>query len=211
MVATNHSAATGQRCRALHIAIRTVAGSRPGVLTGGRRLDMRGQSTRSDSSDDDIGVDESHSAANPSRRAALVLERAPIRGRHVSNGSIVERRARSPARAIRHVPAYMPSSRKVPIDAPLPGGSGIRRPAGMIRDRSAWPISTLSYSGRKRGGAGTSGSGRGASGRSNSSRPRVVAERGELRVGGARPPAASRVRPDQARMSAPSRGRRRAR
>ena len=29
MVATNHSAATGQRWRALHIATRTVAGSRP--------------------------------------------------------------------------------------------------------------------------------------------------------------------------------------
>ena len=29
IVATNHKAATGHRCRALHIAMRTVAGSRP--------------------------------------------------------------------------------------------------------------------------------------------------------------------------------------
>ena len=51
----------------------------------------------------------------------------------------------------------------VPADAPFPGGSGMRRPGGMMRDRSACPSRTLSYSGRKRGGAGVSGSVRGIS------------------------------------------------
>ena len=46
------------------------------------------------------------------------------------------------------------------------------RSGDMNRLRSAWDSSTLSYSGRNRGGAGVSGSGRGASGRSKSSRPR---------------------------------------
>ena len=66
-----------------------------------------------------------------------------------------------------------------------------------MRERSAWESSTLSYSGRKRGGAGVSGSGRGASGRSNSSRR---ARRGTSAGAGRsrRRPRRSRVSPDQA-------------
>ena len=61
--------------------------------------------------------------------------------------------------------------------APLPSRPSSLREGGpdaapTKRARSAWERSTLSYSGRKRGGAGVSGSGRGASGRSKSSRPR---------------------------------------
>ena len=81
--------------------------------------------------------------------------------------------------------------------APFPGGSGMLRPAGMIRERSSWPSRTLSYSGRKRGGAGVSASGRGASGRSKSSRPCSswkVSSRGRSRSTTSR----RRVRPDHA-------------
>ena len=63
-----------------------------------------------------------------------------------------------------------------------------------------WESRTLSYSGRKRGGAGVSASGRGASGRSNSSRPRSsrkVSSRGRSRSITARRPR----QPDQVRMS----------
>ncbi len=168
----------------------------PGVLTGGRG-GHGGQSTRS-------ALGRRHRRRVHSRRTRAVVRPRPRDPPDPpadigTNGSIV---SVAPAAdlVIRHSPAYRPSSRKVPIDAPLPGGSGIDRPAGMIRDRSPWPRRTLSYSGRKRGGAGTSGSGRGASGRSNNSRPRSsrnVASSGRRRSTTGPSP----VRPDHARMS----------
>ena len=50
-----------------------------------------------------------------------------------------------------------------------------RNLSSTSRERSAWPTTTLSYSGRKRTGAAASPPGRGAFGRSNSSRPRASA------------------------------------
>src|SRR6478735_5639260 len=67
-VATNHSAATGHRCRALHIAMRTVAGSRPvtelvaltdirfGLLAGESGAGPFGQSLRGCRQDHDLRV-----------------------------------------------------------------------------------------------------------------------------------------------------------
>jgi hypothetical protein len=76
----------------------------------------------------------------------------------------------------------------------------LRRSSSTMRARSAWESRTLSYSGRKRGGAGVSGSGRGAFGRSKSSRPR--SSRKVRRPGRSRSVSSrTRVRPDQAWMS----------
>ena len=140
--------------------------------------------------------------SRPGRRAT---DAPPPRERYARRAGSV-RMARSPASSrpdrslTRQLPANMPSTRIVPMLAPFPGGSGMLRPGGMIRERSSWPSRTLSYSGRKRGGAGVSASGRGASGRSNSSRPRSsrkVSSRGRSRSTTSR----RRVRPDHAWMS----------
>ena len=69
-----------------------------------------------------------------------------------------------------------------------------------MRLRSSWPSSALSYSGRKRTGAGVSGSGSGAPGTSNSSRPRSSRKlwsRGRRRSSTSRIPAS----PDHERTS----------
>ena len=116
---------------------------------------------------------------------------------------------RGPAR-IRQCPACSPSTRKVPSWAPLPGKSGICRPSGLTRRRSACESSRLSYSGRYRTGAGVSGSGRGARGQVVQLGAVLAAERPEPRGrAGRRPRAAgsARTRPGcPARSSA--RGRR---
>ena len=76
----------------------------------------------------------------------------------------------SRSRSMFQVPAMSPSA----SDGASHGTSHARPHArsSTKRLRSACDNSALSYSGKKRGGAGVSGSGRGASGRSNSSRPR---------------------------------------
>ena len=104
-------------------------------------------------------------------------------------------RAASPARA--PGPPARPRGRGRRPAAPT---SGTARPtarprlAGAIRLRSAWPSSTLSYSGRKRTGAGTSASGRGASGRSCSTRP-SAARNARSRGASRSTTSPSRVRP----------------
>ena len=88
--------------------------------------------------------------------------------------SSIRRIAPDPSRAIRQPPANRPSTSTLPRAAPLPGKSGVAWSTSITRVRSLWPSRTLSYSGRKRTGAGTSGPGRGASGRSKSSRSAFV-------------------------------------
>ena len=94
-------------------------------LTGGRdghRGSLRRQCFHHDNGLETAGGEREQACA-------LELERRAVGGAEGSKGSIVSV-ARPPARAIRHVPAYMPSTRIVPIDAPLPGGSGMHDRAG---------------------------------------------------------------------------------
>ena len=114
-----------------------------------------------------------------------------------------ERRAAARSRSRRQRPA---DEAVVEHGAVRPGRQGRAQSCSALvgqtnRLRSACESSTLSYSGRKRGGAGVSGSGRGASGRSKSSRPRSsrkARSRGRSRSTTSRSP----VRRDQAATSA---------
>ena len=148
--------------------------------SAGRRDAARWQSTRS-APDDEVGPTTIRPSRRPRTRAARRLRRGAraFGGGDGSNGSIpasLDRRRAGSATAREHAVDQERAHRRA-----VAGRERDAPPGGMIRDRSAWPISTLSYSGRKRGGAGVSGSGRGASGRSNSSRPPVVAEGREAR------------------------------
>jgi len=82
---------------------------------------------------------------------------------------VLESRERS--RSICHVAMTEPSCKTVPCTIRAVD-TGARSSPGRKRLRSACDSNRLSYSGKKREGAGVSGSGRGASGRSNNSRPR---------------------------------------
>ena len=89
--------------------------------------------------------------------------------------------APSRSRRTRQVPLTVPSTRTCPRPMGRSPKSAATRSSAPKRDRSAWPRSTLSYSGRKRTGAGVSESGRGASGRSKKLAAALVAECHEAR------------------------------
>ena len=92
--------------------------------------------------------------------------------------SVVMPSARS--RSMCHVPAIVPSWSTVPWMMGAVHGCPCRS-ARTKRERSACDSSTLSYSGRNRGGAGVSGSGRGASGQIEQLTASLVEEDAESR------------------------------
>ncbi len=125
-------------------------------------------------------------AINRSRPASLGRDRR--RGARSERAHVFDRQRR-PSRASSSVSSatWLGSSLRSALrPATGPAAASARRD-GAVRSggcRSANESHTLSYSGRKRGGAGVSGSGLGASGRSNSSRPsssRNVRSRGRSR------------------------------
>ena len=136
IVATNHRATTGQRCRALHIAIRTVAGSRlpcgrvdswtsrgsPGSCAGARRMlrQMLAAVTRSGR-----GPRRRRLGLARERRAtgALCLQSASLAGRDRFEWLDRQRRP-SGSVVTRQLPAKMPSTRIVPIWRRSPAAAG---------------------------------------------------------------------------------------
>ena len=139
---------------------------------GGRAREREAQAIGANRTSRDVGS----GSVNASRRSPSGDRGAILLARRLTDHLSVtlydrERSSTSPPRARQR--ARWRSS-------PFLVHSALRSASVITRERSAWARSRLSYSGRKRGGAGVSGSGSGASGRSNSSRPCFVAEGAEL-------------------------------
>ena len=135
-----------------------------------------------------LGGNEAHNCAASVSSASRPVRRSLVIGWMRSGWS-----------RICQLPCHTPSTRKVPAVAPSPGRSGTERLSRITRVRSLCDSSRLSYSDRRRGGAGMSSEGRGASGRSYSACP---ASPRTVRNGNRSATSPSRVSPEHSWMSA---------
>ena len=154
----------------------SLVGRRPVVVPGRHRRVLR-----------PTGASRSttrRSAASGSRkrsaRSASASSSASGRRRSGRWRSVIVDVAVPVSRVRAHVALTTPSPSAVPWTAAVVASSAASSRAKRLR--SAWESSTLSYSGSRRVGAGTSGSGRSPSGTSSSSRPALVAERPQPRA-----------------------------
>ena len=125
-------------------------------------------------------------ARNASSRAPSSVRSDVSRLVSRTTGSIVDRGAGRAPSSI--VPPTRPSTRNVRKLPRMSDSRAAGAPSPIIRVRSLYPSSALSYSGRKRTGAGVSGSGRAAPGQVEQFPSGLVTEDAQHAAGAGRPP-----------------------